>query len=512
MITWTDNPYVDVGLATILALRNKDDPAQLTTDDLEAVADYIVREYLRDPLKSFLTVAFTSNAWFAQPSFTPEKRTERGRLHVTGWRSTAMSNERCIFTGQPVTALALSDKLTAGRAARAQIPLTQGDENINFFPNGDAGLPISGEALLCLQAFPLGCAKVQGRLLAVHASDPRLTLAFAQRFLRENEKGVQLARESGSTKLRETPFTLGTALAMTLMDILHNSAYMLEEDTPTPSLTAYHLTNAQTPEIAIYYLPLGVMRFLGRALGAGYRRQWQRLVDAAWQREASKPAKRRGRKTGASKESDQPAPSQSDRPRRNYLLDDLLKLPDDAARFLRVYFLRRAARQARSSDEDPRTEYSTLAQLDLISWELTRLFLLEVMNMDQTRIEHIRRLGDGLATYVHAENDRRFFRAFFGEMNYSLFRNRLIKADAEWVKRGNPPLITFEQFIEVFEEGDEIARRDWRLARDLVLIRMIEQLHANGWLAQNRDALPEEAPAEAATGAIEDTEAEAEIE
>ena len=54
----------------------------------------------------------------------------------------------------------MSDGLLAGRAARAQIPLTQGDVNINFFAYGDAWLPISGEVPLCLQAFPLGCAKV----------------------------------------------------------------------------------------------------------------------------------------------------------------------------------------------------------------------------------------------------------------------------------------------------------------------------------------------------------------
>jgi len=45
----------------------------------------------------------------------------------------------------------------------------------------------------------------------------------------------------------------------------------------------------------------------------------------------------------------------------------------------------------------------------------------------------------------------------------------------------------------VFEEGDEIARSDWQLARDLILIRMIEQLYQKGWLGAHPDAIPIEA-------------------
>lgn len=485
-MNWTNNPYVDIGLATILAFCDKDEPEELTEADLSKVALWIAENYSRDPLKSFLTVAFTSNAWFAQPSFTPEKRAERGKVHLFAWQSPDAEGERCVFMDLPVSSAALSDKLMAGRAARAQIPLAMGDEGINFYPNGDAGLPVSGEALLCLQAFPLGCAKVQGRLLAAHSSDPELTKAFARKFWLANQLGVQVAQAAGSTKLRETPFTLGTALAHGLMDILNDHKAGMTE---FASLTAYHLTNGQSPEIAIYHLPLGVMRFLRRANGGSYQSLWQRLVQSAWQSDEPKAPK--AKKAAAPAEA---ASAKADKPRKNYLYEDLLKLPDNAPHFLRVYFLRKAARYARQNDQDPRGEYSTSRQASLVSWDLTQLFLTEVMNMDKTRIEHIRQVGDTLANYVRAENDRKFFSAFFGETKYEYFRKRLIKASTEWVKHGHPPLISFDQFMEVFEEGDEIGRKDWPLARDLVLIRMIEQLHVNGWLARNQDALPEETP------------------
>jgi len=114
-----------------------------------------------------------------------------------------------------------------------------------------------------------------------------------------------------------------------------------------------------------------------------------------------------------------------------------------------------------------------------------------MMGMDKERIRQVRELGDRLAAYVDTQNDRRFFMNFFTEQNYSNFRTNLIKANINHVKRGNSPLITLEPYIEIFEDGEEIERSNWRLARDLVLIRMIEQLYNMGWLGKNQDAIPE---------------------
>lgn len=116
--------------------------------------------------------------------------------------------------------------------------------------------------------------------------------------------------------------------------------------------------------------------------------------------------------------------------------------------------------------------------------------------MDKERIEHIRTLGDRLAEYVGAQNDRRFFREFFTAQRYDYLRNALVKANLAWVGRGHPPIVTLDPYIAVFEEGDELARSDWQLARDLVLIRMVERLYEQGWLGRNVDAIPEATEAE----------------
>lgn len=110
--------------------------------------------------------------------------------------------------------------------------------------------------------------------------------------------------------------------------------------------------------------------------------------------------------------------------------------------------------------------------------------------MDKDRIRQIRELGDRLAAYVSQENDRQFFEALF-RYRYDSFRAALIKANLAHIRRGNPPLITLDPYIAIFEEGDEIAAPDWRLARDLLLIRVVEQLYQQGWLGSHPEAIPE---------------------
>ncbi len=482
MLKYTGHPLVDIGIATIAAFVGKRDPSELSESDLAQVADYITTEYIRPPLKSFLTVAFP-NSGFTQPAFekTPERRLDYARRVLRSYHASLPTlDDLCVFTGEPAVAIAFGDKdgLTPGRAFRQHIPLTTGEDVINFHPYGDVGLPVSGKAMLAMQAFPLGCAKCGGRLLAIHSDNDELTYHFARAFLLENRRSVQLAQANNSTKMPDMHYKHRTLLIDTLLraDRMQREA---REDEQLFSLTAYHLSNSgQGPGLDIYFLPLQVIGFLRDMYKADYHQQWNAIVQRAW--EVAPPPKR-------GKENDEQF-----RPRRNLLYEDLFKLPDEAARFLRTYFLRIALRYARADQGDPRGGYSLKDEANLVSWPITASFLNRIMNMDKDRIEEIRKMGDGLAEYVSGENDRHFFRAFFMEQRYDYFRTTLIKANMNHARHGHPPIITLDPYIQVFEEGDEVASPNWRLARDLVLIRMVERLHQLGWLGGNIDAIPED--------------------
>ena len=490
MLKYTGHPLVDVGIATITAFVGKQKPDELTEADLDEVADYITREYVRNPLKSFLTVAFP-NSGFTQPAYnkTPEKRLMYATRVLRNYSDDTplLDDEVCVFTGKPAVDIAFGEKesLPQGRAFRQHIPLLTGENVINFHAYGEAGLPVSGEALLAIQAFPLGCAKSAGRLLAVHSDNPELMLHFARSFLEGNQRAIVLAQEADSKKMDEPHNSRGTLLINTLLQGDIRQREELQDEEPF-SLTAYHLTNSgQGVGLDIYHLPLQIIGFLREMESADYRAQWSRIVNRAWETE---PQKKR-------KQEDKPF-----QPRRNWLYEDVLGLydgsfllPDRAKAFLRTYFLRRPFRYARTDQGGPRGNYGLTHEMNLVSWNIIASFLRRIFHMEKERIEEIRKMGDQLANYVSSQNDRRFFREFFHRRRPSDVRTLLIRANLEHVRRGNPPIIKLDPYIEVFEEGYGLEKPDWWLARDLVFIRMVEQLHEQGWLGKNPDLVEETA-------------------
>ena len=244
----------------------------------------------------------------------------------------------------------------------------------------------------------------------------------------------------------EPHLSRGTLLINTLLqaDIRQQEE---REDKQPFSLTAYHLTNSgQGVGLEIYHLPLQIIGFLREMESADYRMQWTGIVRRAWETEPQKKSK---------KTDDKPF-----RPRRNWLYEEILGLydssfllPDKAKTFLRTYFLRQAFRYARADQGDPRANYGLTHDKDLVSWNITASFLRKVFNMEKERIEEIRKMGDKLANYVSSQNDRRFFREFFHQRRPSNVRTLLIRANLAHVRRGNPPIITLDPYIEVFEEG-----------------------------------------------------------
>lgn len=493
LLRYTGHPFVDVGVAAITAFARKSEPTEVTDADLEAVVSYIEQNYVRPPLRKHLGIVFTNNAWFNQDQFNPDKpnltdeqrrarqaKRDRWRVaHLHQWRSSAEApdTERCIFTGQPAIGTMLAETLQVGRAARAQLPLTQGNDNINFFTDGDPGLPISAIALLALQFFPMGCAKYGTGLLAVHADNERLTYEIARLFLNKNLRNVQQAQIAGNDKLPSAIRSPKTLLIETLLDAEQRRRRAERNDQPA-SLTAYNFNNGKTPSLALYHLPLEIVSFLQVANTVTYHAAWSQLVQRAWERVELKQGKRKQ------------VPGSPVEPRRNYLYEDLFALfdpPQNLKRFIRYYFLRLPRRT--TVEGDPRRDYAPRQEAPLVSWPLVELFLGKVVHMDMDRIQYISDLGDGLAEYVRKQGGRRFFRQFFTEQRADVFRNLLIKANVAHIRAGYEPLFDLHRYIVVFEEGEEVMRPDWRLARDLVLIRMIDRL--KDWLSQNPDAVPE---------------------
>ncbi|GAB4477661.1 MAG: CRISPR-associated protein Cst1 [Anaerolineales bacterium] len=480
MLKFCGHPFVDVGLATIIAFCGKDSPEELEISDLKTIANYLAEVYVDPCMTGYLSIVFTMNSGYTQPGFskTPEKKVAYANNVLNAFLPDVPKQEEVdVFLGLPIPQqyFAAEDrgKIVYGRAYRQHIPLLTGEEVINFFPYGEAGLPVSGETLLAIQALPLGCVKIAGRLFAVHSDNAEIMIYFARKFLEQNRQAIQLARQNKEKFSLDVPRLERTLLVELLLEATQSQREAKLQEAPF-SISAYHFSNSgQGPSLDIYHLPMQTVAFLRVMQSAGYRNEWSKIVQRAWQKPPTK-------KSGS---------GESFSPAKNYLFEDLFQLPENAARFIRTYFLRIPLRT--KDPQDPRSEYSFRNEADVVNWKILKEFLRRILNMDKERIEKIRNLGDALAEYVNKENDARFFRDFFMQNRYDYFRNTLLKANLAAVRRGQSPILTFDSYIEVFEEGEEIPAADWRLARDLVLIRMIERLYQLGWFGTHEEVLTE---------------------
>ena len=107
--------------------------------------------------------------------------------------------------------------------------------------------------------------------------------------------------------------------------------------------------------------------------------------------------------------------------------------------------------------------------------------------MDQERIDAIQAMADRLVKYIQEQDTRLFKQLFTARSEYHL-RYALLKA----ANAAADVLLPYDEFVTVFfvDDGDTL-RSDWSLARDLLMVRIIEQLHKAQWLETHADLVQE---------------------
>jgi len=485
MLQLTGFVLPDVGILTITELVGKSDPSQITREDLDWVANYLEEFYIEGWGRSLLKRLFP-NSGFDQSSLSKEKRKVWADFVLRGYDETrleaaldAMGKDkyramvlsrqeevpRCTFSGNPAYL----------RVTRTMMPMLNAQDTINFSPMGQAGIPVSAPILLAIHAMPLGCISTKGKLLAVESSDYDLMRQFVKENLEMNLKFMSLA----SQDTQEGYLNISNYKTY-LIDILAKSQAKAERHVegggPAPSVTAYYFTNDNRGALVdIYYLPSSTIAFVRTVSHGQYADAWGRIVSSGWTQEKEE-----------SEELKSKTPKLT---RRNFIYEDLFDLPKDARKFLGTYFLRRSLKEFKN---DPRAEHNPFAEADLVSWKLTALFLRSIMNMEESRIEQIKDLGTRLADYIHKVDNRKLLQALYRGGNYRNFRIVLLRAIQDYSRnmpRESEPLVAFDSYIKIFEEGDGFEKIDFNLARDLLLIRIFEQLHRAEYLSNVADEL-----------------------
>jgi CRISPR-associated protein Cst1 len=441
ILRWTGHPLVDVGVAALTAFAGKRDPAQVTAADLREYAAFAERHYLSGDLSKTVDVLFTRNS-FLNPSFKLEQKRQRIREAILAFETEQLRDP------SPCT--------WWGRAPAPRRP----PPTVNFYPGGAPGIAVCAGCQAALHGLAIGAPRCSGKALVVHADDPDLLVDLIRNWVNQAVRYAQLGDAADAPAIKNPRTRVIEALLR-----IHRQTAVAGRDL---GLVAYHISNSgQGPGIEVFTLPSVVVRFVLRASSQAYRDAWSAIERRAWQR------------IGKGHTAADLAEEQRQQ-YRNFLYEDLFRLPDDSGRFIRLYLLRKPEGLARRNNEDPRSNYHTGKEIDVLSWNLTELFLREVVGMDQVRIAAIRSLGDRLAEEIDEENNRRLLRQAYSARDYGTVRRLLLRANLSRLNRNSVPIIGFDDFLVVFEEGEELARVDWRLAWDLVLIRTIEELHRRG--------------------------------
>lgn len=469
MLQFTDHPMVDVGVAVILDHFETEHPAVLTDSQLKAFAEYLERAYQTPYFASYLSVLFTQNSAYINPTMKEENRRQELDKVLYGYLDKQAENPySCVFCGKPARF----------RAFRQHIPLITGVGMINFFPSRRVGVEICPYCLLAIQAFPLGSLKVAGRTFFVHADDVELIRKFARKFKQRNEQNLLLQDVKGGIDGKYAKTLFWDQLLEVQKDRRRPASHL------AGSITVYHLTNYGTnADIEMYHLPSQVVTLIEELQTASYLPTWNQMVRDGW----------RVIPSGKKKQMDEEEPNAFFH--KNELYEDLFGLPENFRDFIRKHILVGMEKRVNQSRKgEPITD-------ELRYWEVTERIVGGVAQVNLDRVEQTRKLADKIVDYLKASNDHRFYRQFFNgsdrnshRSEYEHFRNLIIKTNDKVIreakKSGKAPELpfTFDDFIQVFEQWDETGS-DWRLGRDLVLLRVMERLYKENWFYQNPEAI-----------------------
>lgn len=470
-LRWTDYPLMDAALVGLCVFSGVRDPALLTPEHLQAFGRWAEKAYFSPELTGWISVVFTSN--FLNPSFKPEKKREVLREILSSHQRPNLLPERCAI---------FPDVQAQQRVARDLMPMLMGRGPMNFYPDGQPGLPLSGQAITALQGLALAAPLVSGRALILDADDKTLLLDVVAEWQGPWLERISLSRPGDEKK------PIWAAARTRLMEAIRAvirkqpSGRGSARLTFTGGATIYHLSNSgQGPDAAIYTLEQPALRFMERA-GQNFPEAWKPLFDS--------------RRYEADKTKDRTFGF------RNELDEALFSLPDDATSFLRRYLmppftqaLRAAKAEARTGKASKGTDKDAPAPIPLAGlWGITELFLTEVIGMEKVRVEAIEALGQRLGKWIVAKNDKRLFRQLYEARGAGPLRHVLLKAmlekskeDARSGTEDRDLITTKDEYLRIFTEADEVTRADFTLARDLLKMRVIQYLHDARFFEENRD-------------------------
>jgi len=475
LLAWTGNPFVDCGIAAIMAYRKKKQLEDISIDDLNEVGELLQKVYVTESWSSVLYSVFVNhplsqssyNLWEVfeketgeivppllmiqkakkliaeHPNFdyrfasnqTADKKREAFRKFIGNLLKGATP------LGEIGNCIACGRRDTREQKNRQHIPMTGSGGVLNFFSFTTGGADYCDICTFVVHCSPLTYYSCGKRLALLHSNSPKVMRRWAARTIADMQQqiasgGFTGCFNEGYTNPQNARFHLAQDLIVRAED---------DWQVENPSLRLYYFTNyIQGPELDIYDLPAPVFKFIAEVRRHPRFRDWKRIVNRSFY------FVKKGRRINLSVESKQEREYKNS---KNQIYQDLL-----AGRSILHRFINTKLHKAYG-------DFSLLA-----------VYLREVLSMDKTRIETVRKVADKIAIFIrHSPKGERRLRNLEESVKFRDFCNVLRRISKERLAdKPEEPLFTFDEFAEqLFPEG----ALTFGETRYLILFRLYEQLH-----------------------------------
>lgn len=424
---FTGNPFVDAGIWAISQWVGKE-PEEVDEDDLRNIIDEVIFLYLTPKWSKNMYQIFPNNP-ITNNAVKDKKNRYSQILNELIEETTPLGDSgNCISCGR---------RNILNRSAKDRVPLTGSKKLINYFSNATDGADYCPACTFAIQFSPLvtySCVK----MLLIHSNSKKIMRHWAKRAIKNIDK--QLSSKSYTGCLNEGFKNPKNALFHIIQDIIlhYDERWYLE----SPSINFYHFTNFnQGPALDIYHVPTPVFKFLADISNHEKFEEWLRIVRRGYRFVDWENVKEEN--------------EYKNNPNTVYnnLLED---------KSIIGFFIDRKNKEA------------------LGGWDLLSHYLEEVRNMDEKRIDAIKKVGDELADYIKVADDVKTLKKLETANNYRNYRNLLRIVIKKRIENGaENPLFSFDDYVNnLFPEGN----LTWRETQDLILFRIYEVLH--DWIIQ----------------------------
>lgn len=479
LLEWTGNPFVDSGIAAILAHHKKRTPADVTLRNLSETGDLLQKVYGEGSWTTNLYSIFVNyplnqssyNLWEVFDKQTgkiipPLMAKQKATKYVTqnpdcdcrlAAKETANKKQEAFETFistflkhvEPLSeignCIACGRRKTRQRINRQHVPLTGSGGLLNFFSFTADGADYCDTCAFVIQCSPLTYYSC-GKLALLHSNSAKVMRRWATKTVAHVQQQIALNNFTGC--FNEGYTNPQNALFHLAQDLILKAEDDWRED--NPSLRLYHFTNyGQKPQLDIYDLPAPVFKFLAEVKGHPRFRDWRQVVNRGFY------FMKKGQQVNLSVKG---KPESDFKNSKNKVYQSLL-----AGRSILHRFLNTRLHKAYGD------------------FSLLEVYLTEVLAMDKTRIETVKKVADEIAKFIRqSPKGKNRLRNLEASVKFRDFCNVLRRISNERiVLKAEKPLFTLDEFAEhLFPEG----ALTFGETRYLILFRLYEQLH--DWLLE----------------------------